>query len=197
MWFQRLFHDYRKLQRVLPSAVANIMPLYASPSGKKLVDCLIIAEDHRNKYHIGVDVIAIVRALYKRIMMSSKEGASTIEQQLVRVITQDYQYSLSRKLKEIVLAICIRRMYNRKLLALSYLNIAFYGTLYQSLDAILMKYGLQKCDDIDLRTCASIVAHLKYPEPIEPSDYRISQLKVRENHILRLYLKNKKKNRFI
>lgn len=195
MWLQRFYYDYRQLKDVLPLAESRIMSLYDSPSGQRLVDLLIVAEDHRNRYHIGVDVIAIVRALYRRLTSSAREGASTIEQQLVRVITGDYRHSASRKLKEILLAVSIRMQYDRRILALIYLDMAYYGTLYQSLDAILDKYGLSRSDEIDLQTCASIVARLKYPEPRMSSDKRFSQIRARSNHILRLYLLNRKLNR--
>ena len=187
MWFIKLYEDYKKLQEFLKVHATFIYPFYYTSSGQRLIDILILAEDHRNRFHIGVDILAIFRALYKRITSSTIEGASTIEQQLVRVIIGDYKKTICRKLKEILLAIYIRNNYDRKILALIYLDIAYYGTLYQSLDAILKKYNLSKCDDIDLYICASIVARLKYPEPRKYSQKRLSQIKARSLHILKLY----------
>ncbi|WP_349825405.1 transglycosylase domain-containing protein [Bacteroides ovatus] len=45
-------------------------------------------------YHIGFDIIAIIRACFKLLISNKKEGASTIEQQLIRVVTNDYRYTL-------------------------------------------------------------------------------------------------------
>lgn len=109
MWLRRLYSDSQLLEDVLPSAVATIQSFYETSTGQILIDFLILAEDHRNKYHIGVDVIAICRAIYRRLRFSVKEGASTIEQQLVRVVTGDYRDSISRKIKEIMLAVYIRK----------------------------------------------------------------------------------------
>lgn len=48
---------------------------------------LISGEDHRYFYHSGFDVIAICRAIWRRVAWGVHEGASTIEQQIVRVLT--------------------------------------------------------------------------------------------------------------
>lgn len=189
--FRRIYYDYQRLCLILPTATEKAAPLSETEFGRNLIDMLIVAEDHRNRYHIGVDVIAIARALYRRIKLSANEGASTIEQQLVRVVTGDYRHTVSRKIKEILLAIYIRRRFNRRVLAMTYLEMAYYGTLYQSLDSILSKYGLTKTDAIDIRTCAEIVARLKYPEPRKASDARVRQIEARTSHILKLYLQRK------
>ena len=65
---------------------------------------LISGEDHRFFYHLGFDIIAIARAVRNRLLYGRIEGASTIEQQLVRVLTNEYQRTFSRKIKEILLA---------------------------------------------------------------------------------------------
>ena len=68
----------------------------------KLVRFLVVAEDHRFYSHSGYDVIGICRAFYKNVFRGKREGASTIEQQLVRVLTEDYRYSFRRKINEII-----------------------------------------------------------------------------------------------
>lgn len=70
----------------------------------KLVRFLIVAEDNRFYNHPGYDVVGICRAIYKDVCKGKREGASTIEQQLVRVLTGDYRFSVRRKIKEIYLA---------------------------------------------------------------------------------------------
>jgi membrane carboxypeptidase/penicillin-binding protein len=155
--------------------------------GDKLIDFLIQAEDHRYRIHCGFDIIAICRALYKRLICRTREGASTIEQQLVRVLTYHYEYSFTRKLKEIILATMLKSIASKKEIALVYLNIAYYGTDFQNLDAILLKYGLNKNSRITDKTCAEIVARLKYPEPHSIKGKRLSQIKIRTQYILNRY----------
>lgn len=161
-------------------------------SANKLVEFLIQAEDHRYKKHLGFDIVAIFRAVYKNIFKGAKEGASTIEQQLVRVLTSDYERSIRRKCKEIVLATRLKTIASKKEIALVYLNIAYYGTKYQNLDSILRKYGLNKQDTIPDKICAEIVARLKYPEPRSINIKRIKQIEMRTEYILRRYNSKRK-----
>lgn len=73
------------------------------------VGVLIEAEDHRNAHHPGVDPIGMIRAVWVFFIRSHTQGASTIEQQFVRVVTGRYKRSLARKLREQILAIAVAR----------------------------------------------------------------------------------------
>ena len=96
---------------------------------KKIIKYLIAAEDHRYYFHPGADIIAIFRAIYKNVFFHKHKGASTIEQQLVRVLTNDYERTLKRKLKEIYLASHLRKYADKETIAIAYLDIAYYGAL--------------------------------------------------------------------
>ncbi|HJC93370.1 MAG TPA: transglycosylase domain-containing protein [Candidatus Phocaeicola excrementigallinarum] len=188
--------DLDILKKIIPQESTKIESLLTNVSADKLVNFLIVAEDHRYKYHIGFDVIAIFRAILKHVVYNTSEGASTIEQQLVRVIINDYTRSLSRKIKEIILASYVKLVFDKRILALIYLNIAYYGTQYQSLEAILRKYDLTKKDAINDCICAEIVARLKYPEPLVCSVHRKKQIEIRVKHVLYLYNKYSKQKIF-
>ena len=116
----QLRKDWRLLQETLPKENSKIECFIEEESAERLISFLIVAEDHRYKYHIGFDIIAIIRACFKLLINGKKEGASTIEQQLVRVVTNDYRYTLNRKIKEIILAILLKRIINKKRIAIIY-----------------------------------------------------------------------------
>lgn len=158
-----------------------------SDSYNKIVKFLVIAEDHRFYKHPGFDVIGICRAIYRDVFKGKREGASTIEQQLVRVLTEDYRYSSRRKIKEIYLATKLKRFADKYTLAAAYLDMANYGTDYAGLSAILLKFGASLGSDLDDDICAEVVARLKYPEPRRYNAVRMAQIAMRKNHILRLY----------
>lgn len=158
---------------------------------RKLIAFLVVAEDHRFYRHPGFDIIAICRALYRNVFYGSHEGASTIEQQLVRVLTGDYRYSYKRKIKEIYLASKLHKIADKDTLAATYLFVANYGTDYQSLTAILSKYNKNIHQEIDDEICAEIIARLKYPEPRAINKQRIYQIEQRKQHILWLYNQNR------
>lgn len=161
-----------------------------SDSIEKIVCLLISAEDHRFYYHFGFDTIAIVRALRNKIFYNKNEGASTIEQQLVRVLTNNYQKNLKRKIKEIILAYSLKRTLTKKEIALIYLNVAYYGTDLQGLSKILKRFNLNFESQINEQICAEIVARLKYPEPSENNIDKLDLIRKRTSHIRILYKKH-------
>lgn len=159
---------------------------------KKLVAFLVVGEDHRYYNHIGFDVIGICRAIYRDIFCGKREGASTIEQQLVRVLTEDYCFSIRRKLKEIYLATKLKRVADKYTLAAAYLDMANYGTELSGLSAVLDKFGVDLKEDIDDEICAAVVARLKYPEPRQYNAARMAQIEQRTRYILRLFHQQEK-----
>ena len=93
-----------------------------------LVQALLIsAEDHRFFSHAGIDFVAVCRALYRGIILGRKEGASTIEMQLVRVLTGRYERTLSRKLREAALATLLARAVPKSDLPALYIHVAYFG----------------------------------------------------------------------
>lgn len=171
---QRLLPELKKLE--------NNLEQY-----EKLVAFLIVAEDHRYYKHIGFDIVGICRAIYKDFFLGKREGASTIEQQLVRLLTGDYRYSMRRKVKEIYLATKLKRLANKYTLAAAYLDLANYGTGLSGLNAVLNRLGTTLQKDLNDEICAGVVARLKYPEPKQANSVRMERIEQRTKHIIRLY----------
>lgn len=126
---------------------------------------LVVAEDHRARLHYGIDQIGILRALFKRFFSSEIQGASTVEQQFVRVVTGDYAYSFQRKFKEQLLAVLLSNKRNKIDIAKAYLAIAYYGHNCEG------TFGISNLVGSDLKLASesqviSIVARLKYPKPL-------------------------------
>ena len=71
----------------------------------KFATVLFVAEDHRSQLHSGVDPIAIGRAFWVWLRWHRRQGASTVEQQLVRTILRMYAPTFLRKIREQLLAL--------------------------------------------------------------------------------------------
>jgi len=155
------------------------------------VSYLIAAEDHRSNFHYGIDQVGMIRAIFKWFFSRQLEGASTIEQQFARVVTEDYSYSLSRKLKEQILAVMLVRKRKKIDIARAYLAIAYYGHDCEGTEGIfsLADSNLRLVSEIQI---ISIVARLKYPEPSINTDkwetkldYRVSYIKRRHQRLIK------------
>lgn len=152
-----------------------------------LTKLLISGEDHRFYYHIGFDFIAINRAVRNRIIYQKVEGASTIEQQLVRVLTNDFDRTFKRKIQEILLSTTISSMIPKCAIPKIYLNIAYYGAGMNGLNQTLSKLGIIDRETIPIEQAAEIVSRIKYPQPSKPNQNRLRQIEIRKQHLIKLY----------
>ena len=149
---------------------------------------LIVAEDHRYFLHPGFDVIAICRAIWRRLAWGVVEGASTIEQQLVRVLTRRYERTIPRKVSEILLSTLLTGIVPKRELPALYLYIAYYGWRMNGIKQACQRLNIH-LDSMTKKDSASLVARLKYPEPKVAPYWRVAQIGQRCNHIIRLHHK--------
>ena len=130
----------------------------------RLVEMLVIGEDRRFWEHAGVDLAAICRAIYHIVFHRHLQGASTIEQQLVRTLTGYRKPSLKRKLREMILACAIGGVISKREIAALYLCCAYYGWKMNSLAEACKRLGISTTM-ASYEQAAELVARLKYPEP--------------------------------
>jgi len=157
---------------------------------------LISGEDRRFYYHIGFDIIAFVRAILNRIFYNKIEGASTIEQQLVRVLTNDFERTFRRKIQEIFLATTITFFVPKNAIPRMYLNVAYYGTGMNGLRQAYLRLGITDWEIISVEQAAEIVSMIKYPLPAKPSPRRLGQIQARKEHLIKLYKKHSARKYF-
>ncbi|MFV0931690.1 biosynthetic peptidoglycan transglycosylase [Pseudomonas jessenii] len=146
-----------------------------------LIRALVVGEDHRNALHFGVDPIAILRSIKVRVFEGKRQGASTIEQQLVRTVTGRYEKTPRRKIREQILAVMLNSKFEKDDLACCYLTVAYYGA------SLVGVSGLRKLSSSNPHfTDEVIVAHLKYPRTSNPDGVVAKKHLSRVNHIRRL-----------
>ena len=146
---------------------------------------LIAGEDRRFFDHAGIDPIGITSAFWRFLRFGQLSGASTIEQQLVRILTGDKQRTFGRKIREMIMACLISKKYKKGEIAWMYMATAYYGWRMNGIEEACDRLGI-KMPDVTPRQAASIIARLKYPEPCFPNDRRILQIERRTQHLLAL-----------
>ncbi|VVD98668.1 penicillin-binding protein [Pandoraea eparura] len=183
--------EVESLRARIGSIIATIDAEDSSYSFYLAQKLLVSGEDRRASSHAGVDVVAIFRALFVRISSGRRQGGSTLEQQVVRVLTGAYEITLRRKFREALLALHVSRLIPKHRFPQVYLMIGYFGTGlvgYKCVEQHLRRQGL--VDHVEL--CAAIVARLKYPEPRVMSERRWQQLNLRSMHLVRLYHEHSK-----
>lgn len=148
---------------------------------------LISGEDHRFYFHIGFDFIAIIRAVRNRIIYRKIEGASTIEQQLVRVLINEFDKTFARKIQEILLATTVSSIVPKNAIPKIYLNVAYYGTGMNGLTQTYSKLGITDRETLPIEQAAEIVSRIKYPQPSKFNQNRLRQIEIRKQHLIKLY----------
>ncbi len=89
---------------------------------------LLVVEDQNFYRHFGIAPLAIVRALLANIRAGSRvQGGSTITQQLVKNLFLTPERTLSRKIKEALMAVVLDWRYSKEEILTTYLNEVFLG----------------------------------------------------------------------
>ena len=116
-----------------------LVPLDEIPTPLK--DAIIAVEDRKFYSHWGVDALGLLRAMLANLRAGRiVEGASTITQQLARNLFTMFDVSMSRKIKEAILAIKIERMYSKDEILEMYLNQINFGSGAYGVEAAAREY---------------------------------------------------------
>lgn len=128
-----------------------------------VVEALIATEDHRFYDHSGVDVIRMLGAFYHTVT-GDPQGASTITQQLARNLYPDQigrSRSLTRKLKEIITALKIERVYTKDEILQTYLNTVPFLYNAFGIEMAARTYFDKSASDLNVLESATLVGMLK------------------------------------
>ena len=92
------------------------------------IQAVLAAEDHRFFEHYGVDWRGIVRALMTNVRHGAiRQGGSTLTQQLAKNYFLTPERTITRKLKELILALIIEFKYDKREILEIYLNEIYLG----------------------------------------------------------------------
>ena len=117
----------------------------------------IAAEDRRFYQHEGVDALGILRAISRNLSQGSvEEGASTITQQLARMVFLSQDRTLIRKLKEAALAGKIERQLSKEQILEQYLNYVYLGSSAYGVSDAAWVYFSKTPDQLTLPEAALI-----------------------------------------
>jgi len=89
----------------------EIVPLDQIP--EHMINALIAIEDKRFRTHQGVDWEGTAAAFYKTFVTGSTRGGSTLTQQVLRLVTQDDDVTVKRKVREIFRALEFEKNYTK------------------------------------------------------------------------------------
>jgi penicillin-binding protein 1A len=189
MWhYSKDLPDYSQLQNYEPPVMTRVhaadgsllaeyanerrlyLPIQAVP--KLVTNAFIAAEDKNFYQHPGVDITGIGRAawIYVQNYGGSRrpQGASTITQQVAKNFLLTDELSITRKIKEALLALRIERTYSKDKILELYLNRIYLGLGAYGVAAASLLYFDKSAHELTIAEAAYLAALPKGPNNYNP-----------------------------
>lgn len=160
-----LLTEYATEQRIF-------VPLKDIPPN--LINAFISAEDKNFWTHSGIDLVGIVRAtivnVKNKLLGGGRRmvGASTITQQVAKNFFLSSEQSMTRKIKEIILALKMERAFSKRHILTLYFNQIFLGFRSYGVAAAALNYFNKSLDELTLSECAFLASLPKAPNNYNP-----------------------------
>lgn len=164
----------------------NRTPLHLSNIPKSVQLATIAAEDAEFYSHTGYSVKGVLRSIYKYLQKGELTGGSTITQQLVKNILLTPEKTLTRKLKEFVLALKVEKKYTKDEILEIYLNEVSYGGAARGIEAASEMYFEKSVDKLSLPEAALLAGIPKSPTKLSPFGTNPELTKKRQEEVLDL-----------
>ncbi len=149
-----------------------------------LKSAIIAVEDSHFYEHHGIDFMGIMRAMLKNIKAGGfVEGGSTITQQLARVLFLNPRKTITRKLREALLALKIENNYSKGDILELYLNQVYLAHGAYGVEAAAHAYFDKSVKSLNLAECAMIAGLPKAPNNYSPIRHP-ERAKKRRKHVL-------------
>jgi penicillin-binding protein 1A len=207
--FNQDLPDYSQLEKYEPPVMTRVhaadgqllmeyarehrlyLPIQAIP--RLVINCFISAEDKNFYEHNGVDFTGIVRAGLNAVQNFGKnrrqQGASTITQQVAKNFLLTNERSVTRKIKEALLALKIEQTYSKEKILELYLNQIFLGFNAYGVAAASLAYFDKPVNELTLAEAAYLAALPKAPTTLNPFRAH-ARAKERRNYVIDRMVEN-------
>ncbi|MDP9899678.1 penicillin-binding protein 1A [Variovorax ginsengisoli] len=144
----------------------QLVPLDAVP--KVLKEAVLAVEDARFYDHGGIDAKGIARALLSNLWHGTRQGASTLTQQVARNVYLSTEQTFTRKFYEALLALQLERHLSKDRILEIYLNQIYLGERAYGFAAASETYFGKPLQDINAAEAAMLAGLPKAPSSVNP-----------------------------
>ena len=149
-----------------------------------LTKAFLAAEDVRFYEHGGVDFFGILRASFKNLQAGEiVQGGSTITQQVVKSLLLTPERTMTRKLKEALLAYRIDHSLSKDEILYLYLNQIYFGSGAYGVEAAARTYFDKHVQDLTLAESALLAGLPKAPTRFSPVQH-LAVARERQHYVL-------------
>ena len=183
------------LYEALSEAGTRNVTLTADRLPPALVAATVAVEDHRFRFHPGVDPIAMARAAAANLTgWRTVEGGSTITQQVAKLLLTRQEPHRRRgvgaKISEAVLAVRLEHRFSKREILAMYLNLASYGNQIAGAERASRAYFGRSSTLLTPAQAAFLAGLPQRPSGFNPYRHREGAI-ARQHSVLRRMLKSK------
>ena len=151
----------------------------------------LAAEDAEFYSHPGFSIKGIIRAMVNDIRSGELSGGSTITQQLVKNALLTPEKTITRKVKEIILAMQVERVFSKDQILEMYLNEVSYGGTAYGIKEGAQEYFSKEVSNLTLSEAAYLAGLTISPTKLSPFGKNPELAIERRNEVLKLMRINK------
>lgn len=153
-----------------------------------LKNAVISTEDKNFYRHRGFDTFGLVRSIFANIKAGSlKQGASTITQQLARILFLSNERTFDRKIKELIIAHRIEKTISKNEILELYLNSVYLGSGTYGVLSASKTYFDKELDELTLAETALIAGLPQAPSVYSPFQNPDAAINRRNQVLKRMY----------
>lgn len=162
----------------------TVIPFDEIPASVK--NATIAIEDQNFYTHPAFDIRGMARAFLKDVLNLNKDqGGSTLTQQLAKNAFLSNEKTITRKLKEILLALRLEKQYSKDQILALYLNQIPYGGNAYGIEAASRTYFNKSTKDISLAESALLASLIQAPTYYSPWGTHLDNLLQRKDTALK------------
>lgn len=135
---------------------------------ENLLHATIAIEDKRFFEHQGVDWITTIKACFFMFFGNGDRGGSTITQQLVKNVTDNWAVTVQRKVQEIFTALEYEKRYSKEDIMEWYLNEIYMGNRCNGVKRAAAVYFGKELESLTIAECASLISITNNPSLYNP-----------------------------
>lgn len=163
----------------------NRTPIKLDQVPQYVKQATISIEDKDFYKHGGFDIVGIARSVFNLIIYRKVEGGgSTLTQQLVKNALLTSDQSVIRKIKELILAVQVERVYTKDQILEMYLNEIPYGGTAYGIEAAANLYFGKHASELDLSEASLLAGLPQLPSVYSPYGTHPELARVRQKQVL-------------
>jgi penicillin-binding protein 1A len=155
--------------------VANFGDMYGASINLKalpphVAGAVVSVEDRRFYNHPGIDIRGIARAIVMDIRAGARvQGGSTITQQVAKNVFLTPDRTLSRKIREALMAIKLEEAFTKDEILALYMNRVYFGSGIYGFEAAAERFFNRPAKDLTIFQAAVLAGQLKAPTHYNPT----------------------------